>query len=61
MKTFLQLVAEDLYDKIGDQLSETAVVFPNKRASLFFNEYLAQCAGKPIWAENSNDCNYGFT
>ena len=50
MKTFLQLVAEDLYDKIGDQLSETAVVFPNKRASLFFNEYLAQCAGKPIWA-----------
>ena len=50
MKTFLQLVAEDLYTKIGDQLSETAVVFPNKRASLFFNEYLAQCAGSPIWA-----------
>ena len=50
MKTFLQIVAEDLYNKIGDQLSETAVVFPNKRASLFFNEYLAQCAGVPIWA-----------
>ena len=50
MKTFLQLVAEDLYTKIGGQLSETAVVFPNKRASLFFNEYLAQCAGSPIWA-----------
>ena len=50
MKTFLQIVAEDLYNKIGDQLSETAVVFPNKRASLFFNEYLAQCAGAPIWA-----------
>jgi len=50
MKTFLQLVAEDLYDKIGHEMEETAVVFPNKRASLFFNEYLAQRAGRPIWA-----------
>jgi len=45
MKTFLELVAEDLYAKIGNELSETAVVFPNKRASLFFNEYLAKKAG----------------
>ena len=50
MKTFLELVAEDLYAKIGNELSETAVVFPNKRASLFFNEYLAKKAGRPVWA-----------
>ena len=41
MKTFLQTVAQDLYSKIGSDLSRTAIVFPNKRASLFFNEYLA--------------------
>ena len=41
MKTFLQLVAQDLYSKIGNDLSRTAIVFPNKRASLFFNEHLA--------------------
>ena len=41
METFLQLVARDLYAKIGNDLSRTAIVFPNKRASLFFNEYLA--------------------
>lgn len=41
MQTFLQLVAQDLYNKIGNDLSHTAVVFPNKRAGLFFNEYLA--------------------
>ena len=41
METFLQLVARDLYAKIGNDLSRTAIVFPNKRASLFFNEYPA--------------------
>lgn len=32
METFLQLVARDLYAKIGNDLSRTAIVFPNKRA-----------------------------
>jgi len=49
-KSFLQLVADDLYEKLGRELAETAVVFPNKRASLFFNEYLAKKAGRPVWA-----------
>lgn len=38
MKTFLQLVAQDLYCKIGNDLSRTAIIFPNKRASLFFKD-----------------------
>lgn len=50
MKTFLQLVARDLYDKIGDDLSRTAIVFPNKRAGLFFNEYLAARSQQPMWS-----------
>ena len=41
MNTFLQLVAEDIYKKTGGDLSGTAIVFPNKRARLFFNEHLA--------------------
>lgn len=49
METFLELVAEDLYDKLHGNLSNTAVVFPNKRAGLFFNEYLARKAGQPVW------------
>ena len=28
METFLQLVARDLYAKIGNDLSRTAIVFP---------------------------------
>ena len=50
METFLKQVAYDLYDKTSGDLVRTAVVFPNKRAGLFFNEYLAQKAGRPIWS-----------
>lgn len=50
MKTFLQLVAHDIYQKLGSNLSKVAIVFPNKRASLFFNEYLAKESVDPIWA-----------
>ena len=50
MKTFLQLVAHDIYSKLGNNLSRVAIVFPNKRASLFFNEYLALESQQPIWS-----------
>lgn len=50
METFLQIVAQDLYSKIGKDLSRVAVVFPNKRAGLFFNEYLAAESDRPIWS-----------
>ena len=50
MKSFLEYVAEDILRKYGTDLSHIAVVFPNKRASLFLNEHLARLAGKPIWS-----------
>lgn len=50
MKKFLEYVAEDIIQKYGTDLSRIAIVFPNKRASLFLNEMLARKAGKPIWS-----------
>lgn len=50
MQPFLQLVAHDLYTRIGNDLSRTVLVFPNKRANLFFNEYLAEESDQPIWS-----------
>ena len=50
MKTFLEYVAEDIINKYGHDLSRIAIVFPNKRASLFINEYLARRAGRPVWS-----------
>ena len=53
MKEFLAYVADDMLSKYGTDLSRIAVVFPNKRASLFLNEHLARRAQKPIWSPAS--------
>ena len=42
MKTFLKYVARDILEKYGNNLSDIAIVFPNKRAALFLNESLAR-------------------
>ena len=48
--TFLEYVAEDMLAKWGTDMSRIVVVFPNKRAALFMNEYMARMAGKPMWS-----------
>ena len=50
MESFLKQVAADLYQRTAGNMGHTAVVFPNKRAGLFFNEYLAQQSDAPLWA-----------
>ncbi len=50
MKSFLEHVAQHVLQQYGSDLSSIAVVFPNKRASLFFNEHLVRLAGRPIWS-----------
>lgn len=55
MKFFLERVAGDLRSRFGNDLSRTAVIFPNKRAGLFLNSYLAAGEGgamrdEPVWA-----------
>ena len=50
MSSFLSHVASDLLDRFGTNLSRVAVVFPNKRASLFLNDYLARQADRPLWS-----------
>lgn len=50
MKSFLEHVAEDIVRKYGTNLSRIAVVFPNKRASLFLNDHLARQVDQPIWS-----------
>ena len=48
--SFLEYVAKDLLEKFGTNLSHIAVVFPNKRASLFLNKHLAQLSNRPLWS-----------
>lgn len=52
MKTFLQIVAQDLYQRLNGRFEQLTIVFPNKRAGLFFNQALADLipGGRPLWA-----------
>lgn len=47
---FLQRVADDLFSEYGENLSQVTIIAPNKRANLFFNQYLAKhITDKPLW------------
>ena len=51
MTPFLKLVAHDVYKKFNGHLEDVAIVFPNKRAGLFFNSYLLECNNNaPLWS-----------
>ena len=47
---FLWHVARNLLTRYGNDLSGLTIVFPNKRASLFFNEHLASLSSQPVWS-----------
>jgi len=48
MNSFLFNIATQLYSKYNDDLSNFCLIFPNKRATLFFNSYLNKIIDKPI-------------
>ncbi|MBT4338129.1 MAG: hypothetical protein HOD63_06040 [Bacteroidetes bacterium] len=52
---FLKEIANHLLQKFNNDLSEVAVVFPNKRAGLFFRHYLNQIIDKPVWSPHIFD------
>lgn len=49
MEAFLKSVAKYLYQNHGSGINEVCLVFPNRRAGIFFNRYLAQLIDKPMW------------
>jgi hypothetical protein len=50
MKPFLYQVASLFYSQYGTDVSRMAFVFPNRRAGLFFQKYLAEISGKPLFS-----------
>lgn len=50
MKPFLYQVASLFYGEYKSKISRLAFVFPNRRAGLFFQKYLAEIAGKPLFS-----------
>lgn len=50
MVYFLQEVAKHVYQNHREELPQLNIVFPGKRARLYFNRYLTQLTDKPVWA-----------
>ncbi len=50
MEPFLREVAKELHSSYGDSLGELCLVFPNRRAGLFFNKYLGERLEHAIWS-----------
>lgn len=46
---FLERTAHRLYSRYGEQISSLTLVFPSRRAHLYFSEYLSQQLTRPLW------------
>lgn len=50
MQTFLRHIAKHLLDQYGDRLGKQCMVFPNRRAGLYFMKYLSDLTPRPVWS-----------
>lgn len=50
MKPFLEKLAETLYNKYGDDISSVQLIFPSRRAGLYFKHYLSGLIKAPLWS-----------
>ncbi len=49
MDGFLAQLAGDLYGRYGDGISSLNIVFPSRRARLFFMDALSSVVARPVW------------
>ncbi len=61
MEYFLERIAKLLYDENGKNLRNQCLVFPNRRAGLYFLKYLAAQIDKPVWAPATLTINDFFS
>jgi hypothetical protein len=49
MDAFLKLVAKYIYQHNNADIRDICLIFPNRRAGIFFSKYLSQIIEKPVW------------
>jgi hypothetical protein len=47
---FLEEIADIVISRYQEKSDEVTIVFPNRRAGLFFRKYLSERISKPIWS-----------
>jgi ATP-dependent helicase/nuclease subunit B len=50
MRPFLEEVAEDLLERLGDDLQHSAIIFNNKRPTTYLQHHLAVILKRPFWS-----------
>ena len=50
MKPFLKELAERIGRQYAGEMGDLVLVFPNRRAGLFFRNYLAESISEPVWS-----------
>lgn len=50
MDNFLYHIANIVHQRYGEQMDRVCLVFPNRRAGLFFSKYLSEITTTPIWS-----------
>ncbi|MGA2405549.1 MAG: PD-(D/E)XK nuclease family protein [Bacteroidales bacterium] len=61
MTYFLEHIAQSLQKEFGNTLNRHCLVFPNRRAGLYFLKYLATMIEKPVWAPSILTINELFS
>lgn len=57
MEYFLQSIAKSISNEFGNTLNRHCLVFPSRRAGLYFLKHLAAGIDKPVWAPAINTIN----
>ena len=60
MTYFLERIAQELYSEYGNSLNRHCLVFPSRRAGLYFLKYLAEKIEKPVWTPSIVTINEFF-
>lgn len=50
MEYFLDKLSGEIISRYGENFSRLCIVFPSRRAGIFFRKYLAEKLDKPVWA-----------
>ncbi len=50
MRPFLEEVAEDLIERLGDNLQHSAIVFNNKRPAAYLQNHVGRILQRPFWS-----------
>lgn len=61
MNSFLYRIAQVFYTQHPDDIRSYSFVFPNRRAGLFFQQYLGRIAGKPLFSPEILTVNECFS